>query len=395
MNDPRPFSSFSIALSAILLFAATSGVAPAQTVTNVRASQLADKTVEVLYDLTGAASGGATVSVAFSSDGGTTYTIVPAGGALSGNVGVAVASGTNRRIVWAAASTLPAQTYGTNYKAAVTATNPGSGGQEVTVTLAGGVALTMVRIPAGTFQRGSPASERNRSSDETLHQVTLTSDYYMGKYLVTQGQWQAVMGTAMSTTCGSYGIGASYPVYCVSWNDIRGTGGFIEKLNTYLTSTGQAGPGSSGWRRRRSGRGRRARGTQTRFSFGDALFGVALDCDDDDACGACSSADPYVWWCRNSGYTIHPVGTKQANPYGLFDMHGNLFEWCEDWYGAYSSTAQTNPTGPTTGSTTGSIRVGRSGGWGSDLRGARSAGRNGVDPDGRYSDLGFRLSRSL
>ena len=380
MNDPRPFSSFSIALSATLLFAATSGVAPAQTVTNVRASQLADKTVEVLYDLTGAASGGATVSVAFSSDGGTTYTIVPAGGALSGNVGVAVASGTNRRIVWTAASTLPAQTYGTNYKAAVTATQPGT---EVTVTLAGGVPLTMVRISAGTFQMGSPSTERNRSSDETLHQVTLTSDYYMGKYLVTQAQWQAVMETAMSTECGSYGIGASYPVYCVRWIE---TGGFIEKLNTYLTSTGQAGAGKfrlpteAEWERAARG------GTPTRFSFGDAL-----DCTDYSFSSSCFSADPYVWWCVNSGSTSHPVGTKRANPYGLFDMHGNLYEWCEDWYGAYGSLAQTNPTGPITGS----YRVYRGGGWVNILTFTRSAYRDAAYPGYRYLNLGFRLSRSL
>jgi formylglycine-generating enzyme required for sulfatase activity len=262
---------------------------------------------------------------------------------------------------------------------------PGTGGQEVTVTLAGGIPLTIVRIPAGTFQMGSPDSERGRFSGEgPLHQVTLTSDYYMGKYLVTQGQWQAVMGTAMSTACGSVGIGASYPVYCVSWNDIRGTGGFIEKLNTYLTSTGQAGAGKfrlpteAEWERAARG------GTQTRFSFGDAL-----DCD--DGFGACSSADPYVWWYGNSGSTSHPVGTKQANPYGLFDMHGNLEEWCEDWYGAYGSSAQTNPTGPTTGS----VRVGRGGGWGYRLDYARSAIRGGYYPDDRDVSIGFRLSRSL
>jgi formylglycine-generating enzyme required for sulfatase activity len=76
-------------------------------------------------------------------------------------------------------------------------------------------------------------------------------------------------------------------------------------------------------------------GMQTRFSFGDAL-----ECD--DACGACASADTYVWWCGNSGSTSHPVGTKQANPYGLFDMHGNVLASCEDWYGAYGSSARAN-----------------------------------------------------
>jgi formylglycine-generating enzyme required for sulfatase activity len=263
---------------------------------------------------------------------------------------------------------------------------PGTGGQEATVTLAGGVPLTMVRIPAGAFQMGALASERGAGSGEQpQHQVTLTSDYYMGKYLVTQGQWQAVMGSLGAAACGSYGVGASYPVYCVSWNDIRGTGGFIEQLNTYLTSTGQAGAGKfrlpteAEWERAARG------GTQTRFSFGDAL-----ECD--DACGACPSADPYVWWCGNSGSTSHPVGTKQANPYGLFDMHGNLWEWCEDWYGTYPSSAQVNPTGPTTGSS----RVFRGGYWSDYLQSTRSAYRFIYGgPDFRSLVLGFRLSRSL
>ena len=268
---------------------------------------------------------------------------------------------------------------------AVVATPDSGGGassNEVTVTLPGGVPLVMVKISAGTFQMGALASERGTSSPEQpQHQATLTSDYYMGKYLVTQGQWQAVMGTNPSyfSSCGN-----SCPVEQVSWSDIRGTGGFIEKLNAYLTSTGQVGAGKfrlpteAEWERAARG------GTQTRFSFGDAL-----ECD--DACGACASADPYVWWCGNSGSTSHPVGTKQANPYGLFDMHGNLWEWCEDWYGAYGSSAQTNPTGPTTGSS----RVFRGGYWTYNLRGARSAFRNYGDPDLRNYGIGFRLARSL
>ncbi len=245
---------------------------------------------------------------------------------------------------------------------------------EVTYTLPGGVPLVMVRIPAGTFQMGSPTTERSRGRDEILHAVTLTSDYYIGKYEVTQAQWAAVMGTNPSdfSSCGG-----NCPVERVSWDDIHGANGFIAKLNQVLGTTKFRLPTEAEWERAARG------GTQTRFSFGDAPGG-------DDSCGANAEANPYVWWCGNAGGTTRPVGMKGANPNGLYDMHGNVWEWVEDWYGDYASTAQTNPTGPATGSR----RVVRSGGWFNHLRFARSAYRGNVDPGARYGDLGFRLSRS-
>lgn len=257
----------------------------------------------------------------------------------------------------------------------------GGAGQEITVTLPGGVPLVMVRIPAGTFQMGSPTSERNRIGNETLHQVTLTSDYYMGKYLVTQGQWKALMG---SNPTSFSACGDSCPVERVSYDDIRRTGGFIERLNTHLSATGQEGlwkfhlPTEAEWERAARG------GTQTRFSFGDALSG-------DDRCGANAEADPYVWWCANAVGTTHPVGTKKVNPYGLFDMHGNLLEWCQDWYDAYPSSPQTNPTGPSSGT----MRVLRGGDWYDLLLGGRSAKRFYSAPVEILQFNGFRLARSL
>jgi formylglycine-generating enzyme required for sulfatase activity len=259
----------------------------------------------------------------------------------------------------------------------------GSGSDEVTVPLAGLPAsakpLVLERIPSGTFQMGSPTTERNRGSDETLHQVTLTQDYYMGKNVVTQAQWKAVMGTAMRTDCGSSGgDGDDYPVYCVSWNDIRGASGFIAKLNQLQGTTKFRLPTEAEWERAARG------GTQTRFSFGDATSG-------DDACGANAAADPYVWWCGNDGDNMRLVGTKGANPYGLYDMNGNVSEWVEDWYGDYPSTSQTDPTGVTGGS----VRVNRGGSWVSTLDQARSAYRYRYYPDTRNYQLGFRLARSL
>ncbi|MHB8797917.1 MAG: formylglycine-generating enzyme family protein [Thermoanaerobaculia bacterium] len=353
----------------------------AQTVTNVLAQQLTDgtKRVEILYDLSGAAAEGATVTVAISGDGGATYAIAPVPGSLAGDV-AGVASGANRRIVWDPAASVPAGSYGTNYRASVTATNPSSGGQEITYTLPGGVPLVLVRIPAGTFQMGAPESERSSYDGERpVHQVTLTSDYYIGKYEVTQAQWHAVMGTNPSyfTSCGG-----SCPVERVSWDDIRGENGFLAKLNQLLGTTKFRLPTEAEWERAARG------GTQTRFSFGDALGG-------DDYCGANAESEPYLWWCGNSGNTTHAVGTKGANPYAVFDMHGNVFEWVEDWIESYPTTAETNPTGPATGS----IRVYRGGSWSSSLPLARSASRCEGDafhyPGNRHPDLGFRLARSL
>lgn len=356
-------------------------VAFSQTVTNVRAQQLADKTVEVLYDLSGAASGGATVTIAFSSDGGSSYAISPGASTLTGNVGTGVTSGTNRRIVWSAAATLSASTYGTNYRAAVTATNPSSGGQEITVMLPGNVPLVMVKIPKGTFLMGSPTTERGRQTDETLHQVTLTSDFYIGKYEVTQRQWKAVTGKVGSTQCGNSWSGDDYPVACVSWSAIAGQGGFIEKLNQQQGTTKFRLPTEAEWER-----AVRA-GTQTRFSFGDAL-----ECD--DVCGACSSAGEYVHWCGATGSGPRPVGMRLPNPYGLSDMHGNLAEWVQDNYGAFSSTSVTDPIG----SGSANNKVVKGGSFSSSLRGCRSTSREEGSIWGgfavEFNFVGFRLAKS-
>ncbi|MBK8597115.1 MAG: formylglycine-generating enzyme family protein [Holophagales bacterium] len=263
--------------------------------------------------------------------------------------------------------------------------------EEITVTLPGGVPLVMVRIPAGTFLMGSPTSERLRNADETQHMVTLTSDYYMGKYEVTQAQWQAVMGTTpWATTCGNNGVGGSYPTYCVDWPTIvdgyLGGPGFLQKLNSHLTATGQPGAGKyrlpteAEWEKAARG------GTTTRFFFGDAL-----DCPD-ASCQACSTADPYLWWCGNaSPRATHSVGLKTANPFGVYDMDGNVWEWCQDIYAQYPSTPQTNPQGPSSGS----MRVARGGSADEYLRYCRSASRNFYAPAYVNKWFGFRLARSL
>jgi len=328
----------------------------------------------VLYDLSGAEEEGATVTVAFSSDGGETYDIAPAESVLSGHVGPGVGNGTDRRIVWNASGSLPAETFRPIFKAAVTATNLSIAGREVTLTLPGGVPLVMVGVPAGTFQMGSPPTERSRGTEETLHPVTLTREYWVGKFEVTQEQWRAVMGNnpSLFASCGG-----GCPVEQVSWDDIHGANGFLARLNQLLGTTKFRLPTEAEWERAARG------GTQTRFSFGDAL-------DGDDGCGVNAGASPYVWWCSNSGSSVEPAGAKAANPYGLFGMHGNVCEWVEDRHASLSSSPQTDPPGPETGLR----RVLRSGSWNYNLRTTRSAYRFGSLPQGRYSFVGFRLART-
>ncbi len=259
------------------------------------------------------------------------------------------------------------------------------GGTEMVISLAPGdaVTMTLVYVPPGTFHMGSPTAERGRSSYEDLHEVTLTQGYFVGKYEVTQGQWQAVTGTPMPTECGSYGVGADYPVYCASWNDIAGAGGFVAALNAYLASTGQATgfrlPTEAEWERAARG------GNQDRFSHGDVL-----ECD--DSCGACATHSLAMWWCGDQPtYTSQPVGEKLANGYGLYDLHGNEYEWVQDWWQLYLGTSPvTDPTGPGTGS----YRVFRGGSWYDTAQLCRSAYRFFYVPTYRNFYVGFRLART-
>lgn len=251
----------------------------------------------------------------------------------------------------------------------------------VTLRLPGGVPMTLMRVPAGTFEMGSPADERGRWVDEDLHQVTLTQDYYLGRFEVTQAQWEAVMGTTPWVDCGSYGVGPTHPAYCVSWVMITGADGFVEQLKAYLAATGQPAelrlPTEAEWER-----AARA-GTQTRFSHGDVL-----ECG--DSCEACSAHDQSMWWCGSQPFsTSQPVGSRLANALGLYDMHGNMFEWVQDWWEQHlGNLPVTDPTGPPTGS----YRVIRSGSWHDYAGYCRSAGRSVFEPGSGHHIIGFRLA---
>ena len=222
-----------------------------------------------------------------------------------------------------------------------------------------GVAFKMVRVVGGTFQMGATSEQgSDADSDETpVHSVTL-SDYYIGQTEVTQELWEAVMGSNPSYFKGDN----QRPVENVSWNDCQE---FIEKLNR-LTGKNFRLPTEAEWEYAARG-GSKSRGYKYSGS---------------------NNPDAVAWYYYNSGSKTHPVATKQSNELGLYDMSGNVYEWCQDWYGGYKSNSQTNPTGASKGSRRGL----RGGSWGSSAGGVRVSDRDDYSPDYRDSNLGLRLA---
>ena len=214
----------------------------------------------------------------------------------------------------------------------------------------------VVFIPAGKFLMGSPASEVDRVDNETQHEVTITKPFYMGKYEVTQEQWESVMGNNPSSRT----KGAKLPVTDVSWNDCQE---FIKKLNA-KTSGGYRLPTEAEWEY-----ACRA-GTSTAYSFGNSL----------------TKSDAHF-----GGDSIKIVGSYNPNAFGLYDMHGNVWEWCEDWKEDYPAGSVMDPKGPKTGLR----RVLRGGSFFLSDSGSRSSYRGSFNtPSDRDSDLGFRLART-
>ena len=246
------------------------------------------------------------------------------------------------------------------------------GSREMSVSLPGGVKLDLVWIPAGEFLMGTPAHEKDRGSDEgPQHRVQITKGFWMGKYEVTQEQWKAVMGTT-PWEGETYAKGnPRHAVSYVSWNDCQD---FVKKLNSRASGGGFRLPTEAEWEY-----ACRA-GTTTRFYYGD---------DPDYA-----KLGDYAWYTKNAwdagGRHAHEVGQKKPNAWGLYDMHGNVWEWCEDWYGEdwYDKSATEGPKGPSSGS----YRVLRGGSWNYFPSYCRAANRDWHDPSLRnfYVD-GFRI----
>jgi formylglycine-generating enzyme required for sulfatase activity len=223
----------------------------------------------------------------------------------------------------------------------------------------------MVFVKGGTFTMGCIAEQGSGcyNSEKPAHSVTL-SDFSIGKYEVTQAQWLAVMGGwpgRWNVPDTAHGLGDSYPAYYVSWEDVQR---FIDVFNK-KTGKRYRLPTEAEWEYAARG-GQQAHGYS--YSGSNTVGGVA-------------------WYSENAGYATQAVGTKQPNELGIYDMSGNVWEWCSDWYGSYSSGAQTNPTGPATGFD----RVNRGGCWNGDGTSCRVAYRSCNYPRYCNNYIGFRL----
>ena len=216
--------------------------------------------------------------------------------------------------------------------------------------------MEFVWVPKGCFRMGSTDGEPD---EKPVHEVCVDG-FWMGKYEVIQAEWREVMGSNPSKFKGDRN-----PVEQVSWEDAQA---FIQKLNASSSGTGKLRlPTEAEWEyAARSG------GREETYAGGDDL-------------------DRVGWYDKNSGGETHPVGGKAPNGLGLYDMSGNVWEWCADWKGEYSSGKVTNPTGPAGGS----WRVNRGGGWNIIARGCRAAFRGNLPPRNRFSNLGFRLVRTI
>ena len=231
--------------------------------------------------------------------------------------------------------------------------------------------MELVPIKAGSFTMGSPATEEGRASDEPQHQVTLTQSFWLGKYEVTQEEYEQLRGDNPSGF-----KGARLPVERVSWDDATA---FCSKLTESERKSGRL-PADCEYRLPAEAEWEYAcrAGTQTALYNGDLTSEF----------GRCSNLDQVGWYDRNSDYATHPVGGKAANAWGIYDMLGNVWEWCSDWYGDYPAGTVSDPAGPRSGSS----RVSRGGSWGNGARGCRAAGRyrNGAALAG--DSLGFRVA---
>lgn len=219
--------------------------------------------------------------------------------------------------------------------------------------------MEFIRVEPGQFQMGSPEYERQRESDEQLHTVTLSRPYYLQTTPVTQAQWQAVMGQNPSDF-----KGPALPVENVSWNDVITQ--FLPRLNAM-------------------GEGSYRLPTEAEWEYAARTGCIQAYYNQDDA----ALLDRFAWYNNNANFQTHPVAAKDANAWGFYDLHGNVWEWCQDWHMPYTSESCQDPQGPLRGPG----RVMRGGCWFSNASDCRLAARGYMPPETRIRLIGFRLVR--
>ena len=264
-----------------------------------------------------------------------------------------------------------------NFHATAQQTSTPDSLQTLVFTLPSGISFQMNYVQGGSFMMGCTDDQNGKCERDAhpAHEVAL-SDFYMGKYEVTQALWYAVMGTTVEQQCkiagqyNVYGVGDDYPIYYVHHREAMD---FCKALNDILADHLPNGyqfmlPTEAQWEYAARG-GNKSKGYK--YSGSNTIDNVA-------------------WYTDNSSSQTHDVKTKQANELGIYDMSGNVVEWCQDRYGSYSSGSQTNPTGPLSGS----LRVLRGGSWNSNARSCRVSYRINTYPDSSSICLGLRLSLS-
>lgn len=228
--------------------------------------------------------------------------------------------------------------------------------------------MKMIWVEGGEFMMGCTSEQGGCESDEQNVRRVTVDGFYIGMLEVTQSQWEKVVGTNIYTQknkangSSTYGVGPDYPMYYVSWEEA------MEFCRLLSNKTGKTYtlPTEAQWEYAARG-GKRADGAKYAGS---------------------NMIDAVAWYTDNSGGSTHPCGTKRANALGIYDMSGNVYEWCKDWYSSsYTSYDTNNPTGPSSGSD----RVNRGGSWRGNAAYCRVAVRNGISPGGRGYGLGFRV----
>ena len=305
--------------------------------------------VFISYDLIGGAPEDYyTVDLYLSPDATGNYQLIPPN-ELSGDIGLGVRPGLAKSIQWQPSKSCyyPAASF--KVKASYTLKDAPIMNKQPDDF------MEMVYVEGGTFKMGSKNKDDYNASP--VHQVTLSS-FYIGKYEVTQKQWVDIMGSNPS----DFKDCNNCPVENVSWNDVQK---FVKKLNE-KTKKHYRLPTEAEWEYAARG-GNRSKGFT--YSGGNKI-------------------DKVAWYEENSGSETYPIGQKQANELGIYDMSGNVWEWCNDWYAAYEKAEQVNPQGPATGSS----RVHRGGSWYFNAAYSRLAYRDDLLPDTRNRFLGCRLA---